>query len=58
MAMQILHIMRTQPDETVASLKQSFEDLEGKTVALYEGDVDWEALVDDIFASKKVISWW
>lgn len=56
--MQILHIMRTQPDETVASLKQSFEDLEGKTVALYEGDVDWEALVDDIFASKKVISWW
>lgn len=56
--MQILHIMRTQPDQTVASLKQSFEDQEGKTVVLYEGDVDWEALVDDIFASQKVISWW
>ncbi|MGD9367820.1 MAG: hypothetical protein PVH87_19120 [Desulfobacteraceae bacterium] len=56
--MQILHIMRTQPDETVATLKQSFEDHEGKTVVLYEGEVDWDALVDDIFASQKVISWW
>ncbi len=56
--MQILHIMRTQPDETVASLKELFSDLEGKTVVLYQGDVDWEALIDDIFAAEKVISWW
>jgi hypothetical protein len=56
--MQILHIMRTKPDETVAVLKESFSDLGGKTVALYEGDVDWEALVDDIFAANQVISWW
>jgi hypothetical protein len=56
--MQILHLLRTQPDETVASLKKSFSDQKGKTVVLYEGDVDWEALVDDIFAAKKVISWW
>jgi hypothetical protein len=56
--MQILHIMRSEPDETVASLQKSFSDLEGKTVALYEGDVDWETLVDDIFAADKIISWW
>ena len=56
--MQILHIMRTQPDQTVASLKKTFADQEEKTIALYEGDVDWEALVDDIFASEKIISWW
>ena len=56
--MQILHILRTQPDETVASLKKSFSDQEGKTVALFEADVDWEALVDDIFVAEKVISWW
>ena len=56
--MQILHIMRSKPDETVTSLKKSFSDLEGKTIELYEGDVDWEALVDDIFAADRVISWW
>lgn len=56
--MQILHIMRTRPDETVASLKHSFAGQEGKGVALYEGDVDWEVLVDDIFDSEIVISWW
>jgi hypothetical protein len=56
--MQILHLLRTPPDETVVSLKHSFTDQEEKTVVLYEGDVDWEALVDDIFASEKVISWW
>lgn len=56
--MQILHILRTQPDETVFSLKEFFSDQEGKTVMLYQKDVDWEALVDDIFAAEKVISWW
>ena len=56
--MQILQILRTQPDETVAALKKSLSDQEGKTVVLYEGDVDWEALVDDIFDAEKVISWW
>ena len=56
--MQILHILRTEPDETVTALKTFFSDKEGKTVALYEGDVDWEALVDDIFGAEKVISWW
>jgi hypothetical protein len=56
--MQILHIMKTQPDPTIASLKKSFADREEKTIVLYEGNVDWEALVDDIFASEKVVSWW
>lgn len=56
--MQILHILRTKPDETVASLRKALSDQDGKTVALYEDDVDWEALVDDIFGAEKVISWW
>lgn len=56
--MKVLHILRSQPDETVAALMKFFSDQEEKTVALYEGDVDWEALVDDIFAADKVISWW
>lgn len=56
--MQILHILRTQPDETVATLKETFSGQEGKTVELYENGVDWESLVDDIFDAEKVISWW
>lgn len=56
--MQILHLFKTQPDETVAFLTKSFSGQEGKIVALYEGDVDWAALVDDIFAAERVISWW
>lgn len=56
--MKTLHILRTQPDKTVASLKKFFSDQEGKTIVLYEGDIDWEALVDDIFIADKVISWW
>jgi len=46
--MQILHILKTRPDETVASLKASISDQEEKTVALYEGDVDWETLAKEI----------
>jgi hypothetical protein len=56
--MQILHILKTEPDETVASLREAFSDQDGKIVALYEGDVDWEALVEDIFKAEMVISWW
>jgi len=56
--MKILHILRTQPDETVASLKKNFSDQDEKTVALYGVDVDWEALIEDIFKAEKVISWW
>jgi hypothetical protein len=56
--MQILHILRSKPDETVVALMEPLAGLDGKTVALFEDDVDWDALVDDIFASEKVISWW
>ncbi|SMC62854.1 hypothetical protein SAMN02746065_10612 [Desulfocicer vacuolatum DSM 3385] len=56
--MKILHIFRSRPDETVDSLMVSFSDQEEKKTALYEADVDWDALVDDIFSSDKVISWW
>jgi hypothetical protein len=56
--MQTLHILRSQPDETVATLKKSFSDQGQKTVALYDGDTDWKALVEAIFEAEKVVSWW
>ena len=56
--MKILHVLRTQPDETVSFFKASLSGQEEKTVHLYEGVVDWEALIEDIFAAEKIISWW
>jgi hypothetical protein len=56
--MTTLHILRTKPDETVQALMESFKDLDGKTVPLFQGDVDWDQLVDDIYSSEQVISWW
>ncbi|MFH1153307.1 MAG: hypothetical protein V1793_05780 [Pseudomonadota bacterium] len=56
--MQILHILRSHPNEDVLALMKSFSEMDGKTVALFEGDIDWDTLVDEIFASEKVISWW
>jgi hypothetical protein len=57
--MKILHILRTQPDETVQELiKSSTNGDQPKAAELYKGDIDWPALVDDIFSHDRVISWW
>jgi hypothetical protein len=57
--MKILHILRTDPDETVESLiKISTNGDQAKTAELYKSDIDWSRLVDDIFSYDKVISWW
>ncbi|MFO7751212.1 MAG: hypothetical protein R6V54_14080 [Desulfobacteraceae bacterium] len=56
--MEVLHILRSEPEETVKKLMAPFTGGQEKTTPLYEPDVDWETLVDDIFASDKVISWW
>ena len=56
--MNVLHILKSEPDETVEELLEAFRDEETTTVPLYEGNVDWADLVDAIFASDKVICWW
>ena len=56
--MRILHILKTEPDATVEELVAAYAEEEVTTVPLYEGDVDWPGLVDEIFAADKVICWW
>ena len=56
--MKVLHILKSEPDEAVQQFLETFVDDEIKTVPLYEGEVDWAALVDDIFEHDKVICWW
>jgi hypothetical protein len=31
---------------------------ESKVQALYNGDLNWSTLVDDIFSHDKIICWW
>ena len=57
--MRILHILRSEPNEmTRAFIEQTFEDAQNVEVALYEGHINYDALVAEIFSSDKVISWW
>ena len=56
--MKVLHIFRSEPDENVKELMKPFSDQDEKKITLYEPNVDWDTLVDDIFSSDKVISWW
>jgi len=56
--MMVLHILKSEPDDTVTSFLAAFSDQEVTTVRLYEGDVDWEQLVEKIFAHDKIICWW
>ena len=60
---KVLHILKTEPDDMVAGLIEALSGEDGvAVVCLYEdelsgGIVDWERLVDDIFAHEKVICW-
>ncbi|MFZ0482214.1 MAG: hypothetical protein WAL93_02395 [Desulfobacterales bacterium] len=57
--MKLLNIIRTEPDETTKMFIEDFsKDEETKKVVLYEGNIDWPALVDDIFSYDKVVCWW
>lgn len=57
--MRVLNIVRSEPDDLIKKCIDAFyEDKEDKVVALYDENVDWNGLVDDIFSCDKVICWW
>ncbi|MGB2687618.1 MAG: hypothetical protein WBC36_01400 [Desulfobacterales bacterium] len=57
--MKLLNIIRSEPDDTTKTFIESFSTDDGaKKVFLYEKDIDWSALVDDIFSYDKVVCWW
>ncbi len=57
--MRILHILKSEPDETIEKLIGSLTETDEITVQpLFQGNIDWTRLVDDIFAHDKVICWW
>ena len=57
--MEILYLLRTEPDETVKELMAHLADGDlSRVVRLYDENVDWSKLVDDIMVADKVVSWW
>ena len=57
--MKVLHILKSEPDDTVEKLSERISKENKISVAvLYRGEVDWENLVNDIFSHDKVICWW
>ncbi len=57
--MKVLNIVRSVPDDLEKQLIDAFSQGErDKVITLYEGDVNWSYLVDEIFSHDKVICWW
>lgn len=58
--MKVLHLLRSEPDETVERLISAMTDEADETTVkpLFEKEIDWSRLVDEIFSNDKVISWW
>jgi hypothetical protein len=57
--MEILHLLRSLPNETVEKLMVNITNGDrSRVVELFKEDIDWDLLVDDIMSSDKVICWW
>ncbi len=56
--MKTLHVLRSAPDETTNTLIKVLSGEGAKTYKLYEGEVDWEDFIDQVFSHEKVICWW
>jgi hypothetical protein len=57
--MKILHILRSEPTPDVEKLTTTLsEGQEATRFPLYEGQVDYDRLVELVFANDKVVSWW
>ncbi|MCP4604705.1 MAG: hypothetical protein GY847_29990 [Proteobacteria bacterium] len=57
--MKILHIFRTEPDVLVRNfINEVSKEKESAEVPLYEEATDYDQLLEAIFESDRVISWW
>ncbi len=58
--MKVLHLLKTEPDETTRRLVSMLENLNAceSTVVRLDDWADYEELIDIIFEHDTVISWW
>ncbi len=53
--MKFLHLLRSEPTSIVKLLAA---ELGGPQIALYQGAVDYDRRVAEIFAADRVVCWW
>lgn len=56
--MNILHILKTEPDHTTMSLITALGGNGEATSVKIDDSTDYERLIDLIFEHDRVISWW
>lgn len=57
--MKLLHVMKSEPDANTKTLMALLsEGNEASEFPLYGAHVDYEALIDAVFANDKIVSWW
>jgi hypothetical protein len=57
--MKILHILKSEPDETTRVLMAGMSEGEEATIILlYEGVADYGEFIDRVFEHDRVVSWW
>jgi len=56
--MEVLHVLRSEPDETTEKFIESISGSQAKRFPLFKGDVDWDAFIDAVLEHEKIICWW
>jgi len=57
--MKILQVYRSEPNDDVKTLVEILNrDREADEFKLYDGDPDYDVLVEKIFAADKTVCWW
>lgn len=57
--MKNLHILRSEPTPMTRNFIQAISsDGENELFLLYQKDIDYDRLVNEIFSSDRVICWW
>jgi len=57
--MKILQIFKSEPDAVIKKLMEPVsKDNETRQFEMYQGDVDYDKLVELVFEHDKLICWW
>ncbi len=57
--MKILHVLKSEPDAVIKKVMGPVsKDHEARQFEMYQGDVDYDKLVELVFEHDKVICWW
>lgn len=57
--MKLLHVIKSKPDDITRKLVEGLsEGCEARQFELYQGEVDYDELIKQVFESEKVICWW